>query len=68
MSSEVEPVLPRRTIVRTGAKLAHAAPIVSASMRTQSAGANGVSGLADGADGFLVGRTDDLCGTCCSGS
>jgi hypothetical protein len=46
MSFEVEPSLSRstsrRTIVRTGAKLAYAAPLVAASMRMQSAGANGV--------------------------
>jgi hypothetical protein len=46
MSFEVEPFLSRsrsrRTIVRTGAKLAYAAPLVAASMRLGQAGATAI--------------------------
>jgi hypothetical protein len=46
VSFEVEPSLSqstsRRTIDKTGAKLAYAAPLVAASMRMHSASANGV--------------------------
>jgi hypothetical protein len=42
----------RRTVVRTGAKLAYAAPLVAASIGTRSAGATAVSGGAVTCAGF----------------
>ena len=58
MSFEVDPSLSqstsRRTIVRTGVKLAYAAPLVAASMSVRPAGATPVSGPTCAAGYLLI--------------
>ena len=52
MTGELDSSLSRRTIVKTGAKLAYAAPLVAASMHLHAASATSVSAPATGVSAY----------------